>query len=327
MSGIISRHSLEHAVAGSTGTVLATLLLFPLERLKTLLQLEPSTGLGVRGVLLRVLREEGRDGLYRGCGPMLQTVGTSNFVYFFLFDGFKERLAKALGREEGEVGPYETLASSAIAGALNMILTEPLWRACVVAQARTRPVASSADGCGPSACCRSSDLVARGAFGTVRQMWLAEGLRALWRGLGSSLWLVLNPVIQFFVYDVLKAVRLNNADISSIEAFVMGAAAKALATVLTFPLQVAQSRLRNAKEASSGNMQRPELQGMVPCLRALLLENGIGGLYFGLLPKLVQTVTQAALMFAIYEKVHWAIRRASRKGMRRLMRRGRRRLR
>ncbi len=28
-------------------------------------------------------------GLYRGCGPMLQTVTSSNFLYFFLFEGLK----------------------------------------------------------------------------------------------------------------------------------------------------------------------------------------------------------------------------------------------
>mmetsp|Transcript_7086 Transcript_7086/g.21548 ORF Transcript_7086/g.21548 Transcript_7086/m.21548 type:complete len:330 (-) Transcript_7086:65-1054(-) len=329
MSAILSRYSVEHAVAGSTGTVLATLLLFPLERVKTLVQVQPGANLGVRQVLERVLREEGPDGLYKGCGPMLQTVGTSNFLYFLLFEGLKDWLAKAVGRPDGEVGPYETLTASAMAGALNMALTEPLWRACVIAQAQTRATVSSPGG-GGSVAIHAPTQVAPGAFGTVRRMWLAEGPGALWRGLGSSLWLVCNPVIQFFAYDLLKAARLNRADISSLEAFVIGAVAKAIATVLTFPLQVAQSRLRNAGGAASGGGGRPELQGMIPCLRAVLQENGVGGLYFGLLPKLVQTVTQAAFMFAIYEKVHWAIRRLSRKGsksMRLLMRHGLKRLR
>lgn len=328
MSGIFSRYSLEHAVAGSTGTVLATLMLFPLERLKTLVQVQPGTGL--REVFRRVLQEEGPDGFYRGCGPMLQTVGMSNFLYFLLFEGLKDRLANADNMPDGEVSPYETLAASAIAGALNMAMTEPLWRACVVAQAQTRAASSTArvaDGPGSLAVAVPTKV---GAFGTVRQLWLAEGPRALWRGLGSSLWLVTNPVIQFFAYDMLKAARLSTADVSSLEAFVMGAIAKALATVLTFPLQVAQARLRNARGASAGSGQRPELQGMIPCLRAVLRENGVGGLYFGLLPKLLQTVTQAAFMFAIYEKVHWVIRRLSHKGaksMRRLVRRNLKRLR
>lgn len=352
MSGVLSRNSLEHAVAGTTGSMLATLLLFPLERLKTLLQLELRKDVGLLHILRRVLKEEGPAGLYRGCTPMLQTVGVSNFIYFFLFEGLKEPLANAAGRPEGEVGPYETLVSSAISGAINMSLTEPFWRACVVAQARTRPglTSISADGgtggssdllLTPSLAeplasprsVRSSRLLRQqtlgsvGVFHTVYHLWVAEGARALWRGLPSSLWLVMNPVIQFFVYDLLKAMLRSVDDISSAEAFAMGAVAKALATVATFPLQVAQSRLRAAREAVVGAtvkelalQPRPELQGMVPCLMALLREGGLNALYSGLFPKLVQTVTQTACMFAFYEKIHWVIRRFS-KRTRRIARR------
>ncbi|CAE8615330.1 unnamed protein product [Polarella glacialis] len=161
----------------------------------------------------------------------------------------------------------------------------------------------------------SSARVPEGVFGTVHRMWAAEGARALWRGLGSSLWLVSNPVIQFFAYDWLKALRWSSNDISTLEAFFLGALAKALATVLTFPLQVAQSRLRLAP---AGDALRPELGGMVACLRAVYKEKGLRGLYFGIFPKLLQSVSQAAFMFAFYEKVHWAIRRLSRQGVRKL---------
>eukprot|EP00933_Yihiella_yeosuensis_P080372 TRINITY_DN93781_c0_g1_i1.p1 TRINITY_DN93781_c0_g1~~TRINITY_DN93781_c0_g1_i1.p1 ORF type:complete len:336 (+),score=58.25 TRINITY_DN93781_c0_g1_i1:25-1008(+) len=314
MSGLFSRNSLEHAVAGSAGTILATILVFPLERLKTLLQIE-SGETRVVDVVRRILQEEGTDGFYRGCFPMLQTVGASNFLYFYLFEGLKEPLAVAAGRAEGVISPYEALGASALAGALNMVVTEPLWRACIVAQAASKN-AALVEGRHSGGGTTSTNRLTKGVFLTVYQMWLKEGPRALWRGLGTSLWLVSNPVIQFFAYDWLKAMRTKGADVSSIEAFVMGAVAKALATVFTFPLQVAQSRLRIA--AGSDQSDRPDLQGMVPCLKALYREKGLGGMYFGLGPKLMQTVTQAALMFAFYEKVHWIIRRASRRGMKRL---------
>ena len=107
-------------------------------------------------------------------------MGSSNFLYFFLFQGLKEPLARALGREEGVIGSYETLASSALAGALNMVFTEPLWRASVVAQSVEKSGA------------KTSQPVKQGVFGTVRRLWAEEGVRSLWRGLGTSLWLVSN---------------------------------------------------------------------------------------------------------------------------------------
>lgn len=329
--------------------MLATGLLFPLERLKTLLQLdfgsdsesaESRRKSGLRDVCISVLQQEGFGGLYRGCWPMLQTVGVSNFLYFLLFEGLKEPLAIAAGRPQGEIGPYETLLSSAIAGSLNMCLTEPLWRACIVVQARSRALSralssefrkqSTREPATPVSPAGAGDIAAglsinnerrevqarrnSDVFVTVAQISEAEGSRSLWRGLGSSLWLVANPVIQFFVYDMLKSLRRRATDVSSLEAFCMGAVAKAVATVATFPLQVAQSRLRAARESGTCTDSRPpELQGMVPCLRAIFSESGLSGLFSGLLPKLLQTMTQAACMFAFYEKIHWSIRKFSKR--------------
>lgn len=321
MPGVFSRNSLEHAVAGSVGTVLSSLLVFPLERLKTLVHVKGTESLEsgcaevtLRDVFLRILRNEGVRGLYYGCIPTMQTVGASNFLYFFLFEGLKEPLAVAVGRTEG-VGAYATLAASALAGALNMTVTEPLWRACVVLQAQS----SNGPYCGqamkdysPDGKCAFVPTPQSSIFGAVRDMWVSEGPKALWRGLPSSLWLVSNPVIQFFAYDLCKAFLQHSADgVSSLEAFFMGAFAKALATIATFPLQVAQSRLR-ALRNHPGELRRGD---MVTCLLALWREKGIGGMYLGLAPKLLQTVTQAAFMFAFYEKVHWLIRRLSRRGV------------
>jgi adenine nucleotide transporter 17 len=288
--------------------MLGTLLLFPLDRLKTLMQVE-SSSVEFQHLAVRVAQEEGRGGFYRGCPVMLQTVGVSNFLYFFLFAGLKQQLQGAIGLEDGVVvGPRVVLVASTAAGVLNMALTEPLWRACVVVQARTGPLASSSDSRGGRCTSSSQETGDRGVFSVVRKMWMEEGPVALWRGLGSSMWLVSNPVIQFFVYDVLKTrSSQDDGSILSLHSFLIGAVAKALATVITFPLQVAQSRLRAASNVKCP--PRPELRGMVPCLFALLSEDGVASLYAGLLPKLLQSVTQAAFMFALYENIHRLISR------------------
>jgi solute carrier family 25 (peroxisomal adenine nucleotide transporter), member 17 len=53
--------------------------------------------------------------------------------------------------------------------------------------------------------------------------------------------LVSNPTIQFFAYDKLKVFLENHkgsSKFSSWEIFLLGALAKAIATILTYPLQV-----------------------------------------------------------------------------------------
>lgn len=48
-------------------------------------------GAGVLGALSRIVRRHGREALWRGMIPVLITMGVSNFVYFYCFNGMKVR--------------------------------------------------------------------------------------------------------------------------------------------------------------------------------------------------------------------------------------------
>merc|ERR1719464_2135187 len=106
-------------------------------------------------------------------------------------------------------------------------------------------------------------------------LWV-EGFMGLWHGLGSSLWLTCNPSLQFLVYESLKTADLawrHAEHPPSLDAFVMGAAAKGCSVVLTYPLQVVQTSMR-----VPGRTQR----GTVDALRLLWQDRGCAGLYAGL---------------------------------------------
>jgi len=87
-------------------------------------------------------------------------------------------------------------------------------------------------------------------------------------------------------------------DLSAFEYFIVGAIAKAIATILSYPFQVAQSKQRSGR--SSGEAKK---QSMFQLLAAIFRENGVRGLYKGLEAKMLQTVFTAALMFVTYEKL------------------------
>lgn len=74
----------------------------------------------------------------------------------------------------------------------------------------------------------------------------------------------------------------------------LGALSKSIATIITYPLQVAQTRQRRMQE---GKLSTATI------LLNLLKKNGIPGLYQGLETKMVQTVLATALMFMCYEKI------------------------
>ena len=75
----------------------------------------------------------------------------------------------------------------------------------------------------------------------------------------------------------------------------MGAIAKAIATVFTYPVQVAQSQLRNDKKKI--------YNGTVDCITKIYRIGGITGLFRGINAKLWQTVLTAAFQFMTYEKL------------------------
>jgi len=78
------------------------------------------------------------------------------------------------------------------------------------------------------------------------------------------------------------------------EAFLVGAAAKFVSTVITYPLQVLQSKLRAGQFKN-----RTILEWMKQTLKL----QGIRGFFRGIEAKLWQTVITSAFMFLFYEKI------------------------
>ena len=126
--------------------------------------------------------------------------------------------------------------------------------------------------------------------------------RAQPRRPAQSLWLVSNPTVHHFTYERLKLLAQAK---TSLQFFIAGAVAKAVATMATYPLQVAQTLLRTQPNAQRDARRDagPRYRGVLDCLRRLLAEEGLPGLYRGVDKKLAHTVLTAALMFAVYEKI------------------------
>jgi adenine nucleotide transporter 17 len=74
-----------------------------------------------------------------------------------------------------------------------------------------------------------------------------EGITGLWSGTLPSLVLVSNPAIQFMIYELLKRETqrlLKTQSLSGTVVFMLGAISKSISTIVTYPLQVVQSKQR-----------------------------------------------------------------------------------
>jgi adenine nucleotide transporter 17 len=90
--------------------------------------------------------------------------------------------------------------------------------------------------------------------------------------------------------------------LTSFEIFTTGAIAKAMATIMTYPIQVAQSRQRANKDKSGSTFMNT-----FAILSNIFAKDGILGWFAGMNAKLVQTILTAAFQFLCYEKIQRTI--------------------
>jgi len=153
----------------------------------------------------------------------------------------------------------------------------------------------------------------KGIWDCLVRITKEEGFFSMWKGVGPSLILVSNPTIQFVAYEWLRRVNLafakaRGGEITSAEFFIIGAIAKAIATYGTYPLQVAQSKLRADRggghgQGSSEKEKAAVYTGTIDCLYKIWQKEGYAGWFKGLQAKLWQTVLTAAFQFLVYEKI------------------------
>ncbi|XP_059151962.1 peroxisomal membrane protein PMP34-like isoform X2 [Physella acuta] len=296
LRSLFSYSNLVHAISGATGSVIAISVFYPLDTVRTRLQVDDHRcAKNTFHVLREIIQEEGLEGVYLGWFPVVTALCCSNFVYFYTYNGMKSAI---VGKHK-KASPLADLSMAFISGVVNVLVTTPLW----VANTRLKLQGAKLhtahynkkDGPNKSQYCRYKGIV-----DCILKIIRSEGVKKLWGGTVASLLLATNPAIQFMIYEALKRYFkrfFNVAELSGLMYFILGAIAKASATVITYPLQVVQSRLRAgyAKVESSQTLRQNIIH--------LVKKNGLGALYKGMEAKLLQTILTAALMFVIYEKV------------------------
>lgn len=254
---------------------------------------ERRKAVGTLAILQQLIAEEGIDSLYHGIVPVLQSLCLSNFVYFYTFHSL--RTLSGATSPTATPSPLRDLIIGMIAGAINVLATTPVW--VVNTRLKTKEPAGNSVG-------SKSLLPYTNLLEGLRYIFKTEGVYGLWAGTIPSLILVSNPALQFMMYEALKR-RFSRIpqQTSALQFFALGAAAKAFATVLTYPLQLVQTKLRQGRKDKGQSTSKAINNEMVSMFVSIVKRYGPLGLFRGLEAKLLQTVLTAALMFMAYEKI------------------------
>ena len=216
----------------------------------------------------RIFEADGVTGFFRGLKPTLVGIIPARSVYFYAYEQSKRTLGKTLG-PEGSVG--NALLSGLSAGIASNTLTNPIW------MVKTRMQLLADSSAGQRAYANYGDAIST--------IFKEEGVGGFYRGIFASYWGCAEGAIQFILYEQIKSRLLEKQNQSRAERglpptdklpkykYFWGAAvAKGVASIATYPHEVARTRLR--EQARSGVFK---YTGMWQSIGVIAREEGRNG--------------------------------------------------
>ncbi|MCJ1390785.1 hypothetical protein MMC18_003646 [Xylographa bjoerkii] len=284
--------NIAHALAGAGGGLLAMTLTYPLITLSTRAQVESKrANSSTYDAVRRIVQREGVSGLYAGLDSALFGISVTNFVYYYWYEwtrAFFERAAIKSSRASSRLTTIESMIAGAIAGSATVLLTNPIW----VVNTRMTARKSSSDLPSNSKSARAPSTLA-----TLKSLFKDEGPTALFAGVLPALVLVINPILQYTIFEQLKNALEKRRKVLPRDVFLLGAIGKLLATSITYPYITVKSRMHVASRDGPQD-------GMLDSVRRIAREEGYAGLYKGIGPKVTQSVITAAFLFAFKDALY-----------------------
>lgn len=175
------------------------------------------------------------------------------------------------GRASKRLTTVESMIAGAIAGSATVLLTNPIWVVNTRMTARKRNEESD-ESLLPGKL--GGGKKAPTTVGTLLALLKDEGPQALFAGVVPALVLVINPILQYTIFEQLRNALEKRRRITPQDAFVMGALGKLLATSITYPYITVKSRMHVAGR-DGGN------ENTMQKLRTIIKQEGYSGLYRG----------------------------------------------
>jgi len=267
----------KQVIAGAGAGLVEVLIMYPLDVVKTRMQLQKGTGhmkySSIMGTFRTIIAEEGFSNLYRGILAPIFAEAPKRAVKFASNEVFKPVFTY-----NGKITNSGASAAGALAGATEAFINCPFE---VVKVRMMSPDALSLYKSVPDATMKIAQQ---------------EGIMALYKGFEAQLWrnVIWNGAYfgtinfmkqQLWTPDSRQSEMLRN--------FTAGFFAGSFATTLNTPLDVVKSRLQNTRTGQRA--------WAFPALFELFREEGIRGAYKGYFPRIVRLGPGGGIMLLAFD--------------------------
>src|SRR4051794_40686296 len=179
------------------------------------------------------------------------------------------------------------MLAGALAGSATVLITNPIW---VINTRMTARKSESEEQVLPG----SKPAKAPSTLGTLLTLLREEGPARLFAGVMPALVLVINPILQYTIFEQLKNALEKRRRVTPTDAFYLGAIGKLAATSITYPYITVKSRAHVATK-------NQPVDGMWKSLNKIVKEEGVAGLYKGnSIPLTVESDLTFADIYVIY---------------------------
>lgn len=275
--------------AGAVAGVSEILVMYPLDVVKTRVQLQQGKGVGGEGYngmvdcFTKIVKNEGFSRLYRGITAPILMEAPKRATKFAANDAWGKYYRGIFGMPK--MNQQLSILTGASAGATEAFVVVPFE----LVKIRMQDRASAGKYTGLIDC----------VVKTVK----AEGPLALYNGLESTLWRhILWNAGYFGVIFQVKALMPAATDKSSQirNDLIAGAAGGTVGTILNTPMDVVKSRIQNSPKIA-GSV--PKYNWAWPAVGTVMKEEGFAALYKGFLPKVLRLGPGGGILLVVFTGV------------------------
>ncbi|KAF2306201.1 hypothetical protein P3X46_004925 [Hevea brasiliensis] len=235
----------------------------------------------------RIIHEEGFRAFWKGNLVTIAHRLPYSSVNFYAYERYKSLIHSVLGLEKQRGSAPADLAVHFVAGGLSGITaasaTYPLDLV------RTRLAA------------QRNTIYYRGIGHAFHTICREEGFLGLYKGLGATL-LGVGPsiAISFSVYESLRSLWLSQRpnDSTVVVSLACGSLSGIASSTATFPLDLVRRRMQLE---GAGGRKRVYTTGLFGTFGHIIRNEGLKGLYRGILPEYYKVVPSVGIVFMTYE--------------------------